>query len=197
MKKLWIVTGAIFVLGVIAGGIFFLSQKDTKVVTPGEKAVVTPTPVVEMTTWEDPAGFSFQYPKDLSVNNHEDDDENYAHVELTANDHPGSVIVWASDLTVKDLNAWVKKFYPTGTSIDTTLGGETAKKILVSTPSAKFIVGTISDGLLFYVDGTLTDKMFWQTVEDGIVKTFTFTPDLSASSDQTAASAVDEEEVLQ
>lgn len=200
MKKLWIVSGAIIIVGIIIGLIIFFFQKKSTVISPGEAVVLTPTPVpaVELTTWNDPAGFSFQYPKDLSVNNNENDTINYAHVELTSATHPGSVIVWASDLTVKDLNAWVKKFYPASTSIDTTLGGEAAKKILVSTPSAKLVVGTISEGLLFYVDGTLTDKAYWQTVEDGVVKTFAFTPDTSsAGSGQAAAESVDEEEVVQ
>lgn len=188
----------VVVLAVVGGGFLYFNQKKSAVITPGESVAPTPTPVVELTTWNDPAGFSFQYPKDLTVDKNEEDNDNYAHVELTSKDHPGSIIVWASDLTVKDLNDWVKKFYPSSTSIDSTLGGEPAKKILVSTPSAKLIVGTISEGLLFYVDGTLTDKPYWQTVEDGIVKTFAFTPDTSsAASGQAAAESVDEEEVVQ
>jgi hypothetical protein len=201
MKKLWIVTGVIVVLGVVTGGVFFFLQKNTKVISPGETVLSTPTPIsaVALTTWDDPAGFSFQYPKDVSVNKHEDDNDNYAHVELTNSSHPGSVIVWVSDLPkgVTTVDSWVTKLYSTATSIDTTLGGIAAKKILVSSPSAKLLVGTISDSLLFYVDGTLTDKAYWQTVEDGIVKTFAFTPDTSASSNAVGSDSVDEEEVVQ
>ncbi|MCX6794354.1 MAG: PsbP-related protein [Candidatus Gottesmanbacteria bacterium] len=196
MKKLWIVTGVIVLVGALGVGIFLYSSKIPSVVTPHVETSVTPTPIIALATWDDPAGFSFQYPKDLTVDKNEEDNENYAHVELTSRDHPGSIIVWASDLTVKDLNAWVKKFYPSSTSIDSTLGGEPAKKILISTPSAKLVVGTISEGLLFYVDGTLTDKVYWQTVEDGIVKTFAFTPDTSSAGSGQAES-VDEEEVVQ
>jgi hypothetical protein len=200
MKKLWILTGILVVVGVAAGGVFLYSVKKANVSAPGETVAATPTPVVEMKTWDDPAGFSFQYPKDVSVNNHEDDNDNYAHIEFTSATHSGRIIVWASDLPkgVTTLDSWVKKLYSTGTSIDTTLGGVAAKKILVSTPSAKFVVGTISDSLLFYIDGTLTDKAYWQTVEDGIVKTFAFTIDTSsAASDQSSGDAVDEEEVVQ
>jgi hypothetical protein len=199
MKKLWIVTGTILVLGVVAAGIFVFSQKNTKVITPGETVITTPTPAVDMTTWNDPAGFSFQYPKELSVNTHQDDNNNYAHVELTNSAHPGSVIVWASDLTagVTTLDSWVKKLYSASTSIDTTLGGEPAKKILVASPSAKLIVGTISDSLLFYVDGTLTDKAYWQSVEDTVAKSFAFTPDTSAPAQASSGDSVDEQEVVQ
>lgn len=200
MKKLWIATGIVVVLLVAAGGVFVFLQKNTKVISPGEAVIISPTPAVEMTTWDDPAGFSFQYPKDLSVNKHEEDPDNYAHVELTNSSHPGSVIVWVSDLPkgVTTVDSWAKKLYSTATTIDSTLGGEPAKKIFVSTPSAKLIVGTVSDGLLFYVDGTLSDKPYWQTVEDGIVKSFAFTPDTSAPSNAAAGSdSVDEEEVVQ
>jgi len=191
MKKLWIVTGAIVVLGVVVAGVFVFSQKNTKVISPGKVVIVTPTPAVEMTTWDDPAGFSFQYPKNLSVNKHEEDPDNYAHVELTNRDHPGNIIVWASDVS----SAWPPKG---GTSIDTTLGGLAAKKILISTPSAKLIVGAVSEGLVFKIEGTLTDKQYWQTVEDGIVKSFTFTPDSSSAASNTdAAASIDEEEVVQ
>ncbi len=196
MKKLWIVTG-VLVVGVVAGGLFVFSKNNSRVISPGE-VVSTPTPAVEMTTWDDPAGFSFQYPKDLSVNNHEEDNDNYAHVELTSKEHPGNIIVWVSDLPkgVTTLDSWVKKIYSTSMTLDTMLGGETAKKVLVSSPSAKLIVGTVSDGLLFYVEGTLTDKPYWQTVEDGIVKSFAFTPDTSTAASGQAES-VDEEEVVQ
>jgi len=181
---------AVVVLAVVGVGVVYFFQKKSLVITPGESVVPTPTPVVELTTWNDPAGFSFQYPKDLTVDKNEEDNENYAHVELTSKNHPGSVIVWVSDPP----RTWPPK---EGTSIDTTLGGVAAKKILISTPSAKLIVGALSEGLLFKIEGTLTDKPYWQTVEDGIVKTFAFTPDTSAGSGQSSGDAADEEEVVQ
>ncbi len=156
-------------------------------VSPGETvtSTPTPTPAVELTTWNDPAGFSFQYPKDLSVNKHEEDPDNYAHVELTNKAHPGSIIVWASDVS----SAWPPKG---GTHIDTTLGGIPAKKILIASPSAKLIVGAISDGLLFKIEGTYADKQYWQPIEDTVIKSFMFVTDTSAP-----VSAADEEEVVQ
>lgn len=192
MKKLWIVIGVLVVVGVVAGGVIVFSQRNTKVLSPGEAvtSASTPTHGAELTTWNDPAGFSFQYPKDLSVNNHEEDPDNYAHVELTNKDHPGNIIVWVSDPP----KTWPPK---EGTSIDTTLGGIPAKKILLASPSAKLIVGTLSDSLLFKVEGTYTDKQYWQPIQDTIVKTFTFTSDTSAASGQASGDAVDEEEVVQ
>ena len=176
-----------------AGGIYFF-QKKPPVITPGEVVIPTPTPNIELTTWTDEAGFSFKYPKDLSVNKHEEDPDNYAHVELTHNAHPGKIIVWASDAP----SVWP----PKGTSaIDTTLGGEPAKKILASAPVKMLSVGTISDNLLFNVEATLTDNEYWQGVHDTIVSSFAFT-DMSGSEPSSGGGAyvgeaADEEEILE
>lgn len=195
---------AIVVLAIAGGGYYFYSHRTTKVITPGEATKPTPTPAFDLTTWTDEAGFSFQYPKDLSVNKHEEDPDNYAHVELTSRDHPGKIIIWASDLPagVTTLDSWVKKMYPDATSLDTMLGGEPAKKILSSAPVKKLVTGTISDNLLFYVEGTLTDSDYWTRVHDTITGSFAFTPDTAAPAAAGAGSAtsgdtVDETEVLQ
>jgi hypothetical protein len=205
MKKIWIATGIIIVLGLSAGGIFIFSRQKTAVISPVEFAPTkfSPTPVlsVDLTTWADDAGFSFQYPKDLNVNKHEEDNDNYAHVELTNKDHQGNIIVWVKDLPVgvTTLDSLVKKIYPTATFIDTTLGGEPAKKILVSKPVKTLTVGTISENLLFMVEGTLTDSVYWQKIHDTITNSFAFTSDSSSTASNTSASdeAVDEEEVVQ
>jgi len=185
----------VVVLGVFAGGVVIFSQKKSVVVTPGEAIAPTPTPAVALTTWTDAAGFSFQYPKDLSVNKHEEDNANYAHVELTNKDHPGKIIVWVSDAPT----AWPPEG---GTTLDTTLGGLAAKKILTTAPVKTLSVGTISDNLLFNIEATLTDSEYWQKIHDTIVGSFIFTPDSSAgsgqpSSGQASTNSVDEEEVIQ
>lgn len=186
-----------------AGGIYFF-QKKPPVITPGEVVIPTPTPNIELTTWTDEAGFSFKYPKDLSVNKHEEDPDNYAHVELTHNAHPGKIIVWVSDLPkgVINLATWTKLSSFAGASvIDTTLGGEPAKKILASAPVKMLSVGTISDNLLFNVEATLTDNEYWAGVHDTIVGSFVFT-DASDSAPSSggaapAGEAADEEEILE
>lgn len=208
MKKLWIVTGIIVIVGLVAGGTLFFSQKKSQTSTSHVTEATSPTPVPFMlTTWTDAAGFSFQYPKDLTVNNHEDDNVNYAHVELTSATHPGSIIVWASDLPtgVTDVASWVKKdaSLSAGMVIDTTLGGEPAKKIIISSPTKTLTVGTVSEGLLFSVVGTLTDNEYWSRVHDTITGSFAFTPDTGSSAPASGSNAasgdqgVDEEEVVQ
>lgn len=139
----------------------------------------TPAPQIELITWTDQAGFTFQYPKGLSVNKHDEDTANYAQVELTAPSHPGSIIVWAKDSKWTDIDTWVKgdaRF--TGATIaDTSLGGQPGKKALLTGPPQQRIVGTISDNILFTVEGTLTDNDYWSAIVETIANSFKFTTD--------------------
>lgn len=151
---------------------------------------------VEPATWKDQAGFAFQYPKDLSVNPHEEDKESYAHVELIHKDRPGRVIVWMKDLPAPDLGAWIKKEKRfTGASIlDTTLGGKPAKKILIADPVKMIVVGTIDADVLVTVEGELTDSDYWSRVHQGIFDSFAFT---SSGATSDSGASVDEEETIE
>ena len=194
------------VVGVAAGGIggFFLWQRSQQSAQPEVTAQPTPP---EMLTWKDPAGFSFQYPKDVSVNPHKEDEENYAHVELTQKDHPGKLVVWVKDTTAADATAWVgtEKRFKAANVMDTTLGGQPGKKVLIADP-ALLVTGTVADELLFMIETTPTDAAYWETTHETVTTSFVFT--LLAGEEQVTGAgaaddtssyedAVDEEEVIQ
>lgn len=194
----------ILILGLIAGAVFFFRPK------PQIRPEVTPTPtpdaLIQQKTWTDPAGFSLQYPEGIVINPHEEDNLNYAHLELMHPDHTGSLIVWVKDTSSADVNAWVKteKAFSGGNIIDSTLGGEPAKKVLLQEPLPKIFTGSIYDELLFMIEADLADREYWQNVHDGIVTSFTFIPLDGEQPAQAAAPdesyeeyAVDEEEVLE
>ncbi len=200
MRKRILLGSLVLIITVAIGtGVFFAIKKNQQGTSSTPEATISPTPPPsDLLTWDDPAGFTFVYPKGVSIDKHDEDGENYAHVEITHKDHPGSVIVWAKDTTAADVKAWVttEKQFKGATVIDTTLGSQPAKKI--SLPQDKLIVGTVFDELLFMVDVTSTDKEYWTGVGDSIVNSFTFKPlESSASGDGSAGEAVDEEEVLQ
>ncbi|KKU86267.1 MAG: hypothetical protein UY16_C0059G0002 [Candidatus Gottesmanbacteria bacterium GW2011_GWA2_47_9] len=195
------------VVGVAAGGIggFFLWQRSQQSAQPEVTAQPTPP---EMLTWKDPAGFSFQYPKDVSVNPHKEDEENYAHVELTQKDHPGKLVVWVKDTTAFDASAWVKteKRFKAANVMDTTLGGQPGKKVLLTDPESLLVSGTVFDELLFMIETTPTDAAYWGATHETVTNSFVFTP--LAGEEQAAGAgaaddassyeeAVDEEEVIQ
>lgn len=205
MKKvLLIVAGAIVLGGIGAGTYFFVTPNSVVPEKPDIVAVPRPTEKITLTTWDDPAGFTFSYPQGVVINKHDEDKENYAHIELTSATHPGSVIVWAKDLPngVTDAESWIRKDVTLSATaaLDTTMGTIAAKKILFTQPKKREIVGTVADGLLFYIDGVLTDESYWTQTIDAISQSFAIKPaDEAATSDSAGVSegAVDDEEVLQ
>lgn len=195
-------------LGVIGAGVYlYFSPK-----TAPEAPVVTevsPTPAPNLVLWDDPAGFTMQYPEGVQLNKHDEDKENYARVELTDPNHPGSLIIWVKDLPkgVADTVSWGKKMSTPSSAIsfDTTLGGNPAQKILVSSPVKTVTTGAVYDGVLWYIEATLTDEAYWQSVYDGVVSSFIFKPTAAAPGSSSPGSpgesapdySVDEEEVLE
>ncbi|MBI5619721.1 hypothetical protein HY950_02050, partial [Candidatus Gottesmanbacteria bacterium] len=128
--------------------------------------------------------------------------DNYAHVELTSKDHPGSIIVWAKDTTATDVNAWVKteKLFAGATVAAATMSGKPAKKIILADGS-KTIVGTIDQDILFTVEALPTDALYWNRIQDMITQSFTLTSPQQETGTGAESSAaeefVDEEEVVQ
>lgn len=197
-------------LGVLVGGLgvgIFLWNKQAKTVKPASKtqASHSTNTSVELVTWTDQAGFTFQYPKNISVNPHEEDTVNYAHVELTHKDHPGRIIVWMKDLPAPDLAGWMKKEkrFAGASVLDTTLGGKSAKKILIADPIKMIVVGTLDADVFVTVEGELTDADFWSKTHQTIMDSFVFsgtdkkTDTAPASSDGSSDANVTEEEVVE
>lgn len=196
-------------LGIVgAGAYLFLSPKqDAPAIVVSQTP--TPTPTVHLLSWNDPAGFTVQYPQDLTVNKHDEDTENYAHVEFTHEKHPGSLIIWVKDLPkgVADTLAWGKSASTPSSalSFDTTLGGKQAQKILVSGTPTVTQIGVVYDGVLWVVEGIATDEPYWQSVFDTVINSFAFTPlpQQTTGAEKTGGSApaeeasYDEEEVLE
>jgi len=177
-KKIVIIVGVC--IGLISlGGILFLNQQRLFSPKKAEKLIevnVSPTPKEELLLWDDPAGFSFQYPKGLTVDKHDEDTENYAHVELTSANHKGRVIVWVKDTTATTIVQWLKneKTLKDAVSVDTTLGGNEAKKVMVKDPIKKQITATLDEDVLVLIEVEFDDEGYWQKVNDEIVGNMTF-----------------------
>ncbi|MBI3577006.1 hypothetical protein HY086_03140 [Candidatus Gottesmanbacteria bacterium] len=187
------------ILGVLVGGGgagLFLLSKQEKMAKPAMTALAPTSAPVEMATWKDQAGFTFGYPKDISFNPHDEDKDNFAHVELTHKDHPGKIIVWAKDVPAADLAAWVKKEkrFAAASILDTTLGGKPAKKILISDPTKMIVVGAIDSDVLITIEGELADGDYWSKVHQGIVDSFTFAASLPSGD---TSGGADEEETIE
>lgn len=176
MKKVWLA----IIFGLIAGGIgtgIYLASGRAAGKSSQPPAEVAQESAADLTTWKDPNGFTFQYPSGLTLNKHDEDKQNYAHLEFTHPDHQGNVVIWGKDTTAADVTAWArteKKF--TGANIlDSTLGEKPAKKILLSDPTTMIIVGAVFDGIVWTVEAQLVDD-YWTNVHRTISDSFKFIP---------------------
>lgn len=213
MKKILII---IFIIILVVFGItlaiyLFSSKKNTAKIEQKEvKTTQTSITPIVLSSWDDPAGFTLSYPSVLSVNKHDEDNQNYAHVELTESSGSGSVIIWAKDLPVykntaiSTLDDWITNDVrlQNVNVLDTTLGGQPAKKISISSEKT-LITAVIYDDLLFYIEAQLPDSK-WQNYHNEIIKSFTFKPLNSAIGEtgQNSGSGeeteyVDEEETVE
>lgn len=190
--------------GIASGGYLWIRNQSV----PIEQAVTpTPTPA-PLLTWNDPNGFTFQYPEGLSVNIHDEDKENYAHLEFAHPDHPGSLIVWGKDPSrgVTDTAVWVKneKRFTGAGVLDTEMGGQKAVKVMVDGVTRMLVSGTVYDSIVWSVEATLEDADFWSKVHTTVADSFAFVPVKEPGSAATSEPApvvddvaVDEEEVVE
>ncbi len=205
---MWLVLAIIALIGVGAALIFRFRLAPASVTRTMISPTAAPSPKAEETvTWTDPAGFSFKYPKSVQLNAHPEDTKNYAHLEFTSAQHPGSIVVWMKDSSVADAAGWIKndpvlKGKP---SVDTTLGGYDAKKVAVKEPKPAQFVVTMDEDVVVIVETDLSDAQFWSSATDTVLSTFAFTtnqPQEQGGSQTTASDTepqaeADEEETVE
>lgn len=173
-KKIAIVFISVSLVLVTLVLVFYLQFK-SKIVTVSPVAKSTPPSVLEeISTWDDPAEFSFQYPKSLSLNPHNEDQVNYAHVELTSVTHLGSLIVWVKDTTADTIDNWVSK-EKIKNSIDSNLDGLPAKKVFTTGDVNKVTISAVRNGYLYQIEVNPTDSDFWNKILEKVTSSFKFT----------------------
>lgn len=118
-----------------------------------------PTPQIVLKTWQDPAGFTFQYPETLTINNHPEDSENYAHLDV------GDLRLLMQDNKFKTIDDWAVT--QKGDAVDDILGGKPAVKV---TLSDKVIVGAIDNEVLVTIESPPSAAQLF----DQIVSSFEF-----------------------
>ena len=206
-KTILIILSIAVISGVIIGGGYYFWQTKKQVVSPvSRQASVSATPIQEeLVVWEDPSEFFFSYPKGLKLNPHDEDKINYAHIELTSDTYPGRIILWTKDSNETSLDNWARKNDAEG-AIDTTLGDESAIKILITDPNQKIITSALHNGYLYQVEGEMGDD-YWKKVYGNILTSYKFTTakpakntefvDETSTSTEDFQTSYDEEEIIQ
>lgn len=152
--------------------VYIRYQDYQKRMIPVSQAVPTPEVAEDLASWTDQSGFTFQYPKSLTFNPHDEDTENYAHLELTSATYSGSLTVWTKDTNAADAEDYAKKSKNPG-FIDSTLGGIPAKKLLQNDTEKKIITTTVKDGYLYQIEADLKDN-FWNKTFEKVSSSFKF-----------------------
>ena len=208
MRKPLLIFALILLLIAFCGLGFWYFKKDTPTSENTDRVGLT-KPETELATWEDAAGFSFEYPKDVIIDPHTEDVANYAHLELSHTEHPGGIVVWVKDLPLSKKGSavtsnaeWIESVdeFAEASVVDTTLGGEKAKKVLVSGENPNVTIGAVYDDVLWLIEVNPKDAEYWNGVLDEVLTSFEYTslPGEDAdTSNSEVVDVVDEEEVLE
>jgi len=209
-KVLIIVLAIVVVIGVVGGLLWFRSRQIAReVLSPAEEtSEITPTQTgAKLLTWNDPAGFTFQYPAEggIKINKHPEDNTNYANLDFYIEGKDGAVKILASDTKYKSAAEWATKekrnLQVSGGGTEFTLSGKLARKIIFP-DTLTTIVGTVDEEILFTIELVPDKEGFWQKVFDQIVSTFklvypTAAPATKESGGSSDSDVIEEEEIIE
>ena len=139
----------------------------------------------EWTWWEDSAGFAFEYPQGFEINDHPDDEINYANLELTSQDKSGRIIILVNDTEYSDIEAWLEndELVKEGSGLGTEVASMSAKKVVLE--EGREVAGFIDwDQVIYTVDVEGEDKYYWQAVYNQLLSSFKLMP-LEGESEET------------
>ena len=194
-SKALLVVVPVAVILVGAGVYFFVSRKSNGEITSpliqNQEAASAPAP--KLLTWNDQAGFSFQYPEGLKINKHPEDNTNYANLDFYIDGKDGAVKVLAADTKYKSAVEWASR------GMEVSLSGKPARKI-VSPDTNEITIGLVDEGILFTIKLIPGKESYWQNVFAQIVSSFKLVyPTKAPVSNSGGASGeiIEEEEVIE
>lgn len=209
MKKIiLLIVIVVIVIPVILVGLSYFRKKSPEIKTTAQPEKTKELPEEKpQKVWKDPMGFSFSYFADSTINDHQNDNENYAHVELVNPAHDGYLIVWVKDLplnekgkSVKTLDEWLQSDaeYKDINKLDTQLGGQPAVKLTMK-DKKRYFSAVMYDDLLYLIEVNIASD-YWKDQYDLSEKSFVF--ESGSQKEQKSGSAdynvsYDEEEILE
>ncbi len=154
-----------------------IGKKESPEIVKPQATEVRPEEEILTQEWQDPAGFTFSYNQDLKINNHPEDEVNYANLELFQKDRQGSIMILVSDSRYATLEDWLKKdpALVNGSALETKVAGLIAKKVAVG---EKVFTGFFDSEGVFYllVLNPNTETTFWRKNYELILESFKLTP---------------------
>ena len=148
-------------------------------------------------SYSDPAGFSFNYPDNISLTNNDLDGSTYSDLKLTINEVEGGLSFKITDSKFKSNQDWVKTV---GTELNTKEVNLGNLKALEIQKEDKLLLGAVDQGILFTVEVSLANKKdFWLEVYNKVISEFSFITAVQPETTAATSSEVsfDGEEVVE
>ncbi len=148
--------------------------------------------------YQDPSGFSFNYPDNLSiVKNDLEDNSTYADLQLTSKDISGSLSIKIVDSRFKNLDDWLKLNQAAATQKpkEVTFGNLKALELKLSD---RLLLGALDQGILFTIEMPLLEEKFWLKVYNKLLEGFTFAlPETTAQDTGSSDVSFEGEEIVE
>jgi len=139
----------------------------------------------EWALWEDPAGFSFEYPRELEIDIHPEDESNYSFLTLSSKSRKGKIDIICNDTQYKDINEWLTEdsLVKQGNGLETKVASVSAQKVALG--KGREIIAFIDwDEVIYVIDKTPFDSAqgkpaevdFWQEIYSRVLSSFKLIP---------------------
>lgn len=201
-KKLLIIIGGGVGIVIAVLAIFFIFQKkQAPVVSPIQTPGITQEKKPEnLITYKDTAGFSFNYPENLTVRDVSGDEQTvYSSLELSSLQDEEKMIIKVSDTTFASVDAWLKSKEATGagSTREITLSGMPGSQIQFTNPR-RLVTIAIDEGIMYFIESPLDEAGLWSKIHNDIISSFTI-DQTQTSSPQVGGEEViyEEEEVIE
>jgi len=128
-------------------------------------------------SWEDSAGFAFEHPQQVKINNHSEDKDNYAHLTLSHPDHQGEITIVCNDSEDEDIDTWLENNEKIKgvSSLETKIASVSGLKLALR--EEKEMVAFIDwDEVLYTINFEAQNQNYWQPVYRHILKSFKLIP---------------------
>lgn len=128
--------------------------------------------------WEDPAGFSFEYPEEIEIDIHPEDENNYSFLTLTSKDREGKLDIICNDSQYADINEWLEEdsLVKQGSGLETQIASVSGKRVALG--NGREITAFIDwDEVIYIIDRTPESEVdYWQEIYSHLLSSFTLIP---------------------
>lgn len=178
-KKIIFLLGLVVLLGVIAARMLNLASSKTALTNPQSITQKKTQPSQTLKEYQDPVGFSFNYPDNLSLAKNEIEDSSvYSDLQLFSKDISGSLNLKIADSRFASLGDWLKSNKIASASAkETSLGNI---KALEAKLSDRLILAVLDQGVLFTIEMPALEQDYWRQVYNQVLASFSFSsPEVS------------------